>query len=286
MPNPKNELRLTWYGTAGLLFQANNRSISFDPFYPVSIGGFSRCHAQTMQRDSEDIHTSSGSGKAFGENPYQKATDVFVTHGHFDHIYQIPDIYRNQPVIVHCTRTPQKTLLKHGFPPQKLNVITPGWRGSVGPFTICAYQGRHCRFDLPLLRRTILCRRFWRHPVHLLQLLSIHLSFHEKNEILFYELSCCGKRIQIMGSMNLDPNTDYPTDADVLILPLQGRSDQDTYALEFVKRLRPKSVLLDHYDDAFPPLSSDVDTSGFVRNVREMLGIPCRPLEKNKEIVL
>jgi hypothetical protein len=189
-------------------------------------------------------------------------------------------------VTVHCTKTPRKTLLKHGFPEEELHEIAPGWTGTVGPFTLRAYQGRHCHFDWPLLQKTIFCRRFWSHPIHLLQLLSVYLRYPQKNEILFYELSCLGKRVHIIGSMNLDADTCYPTDADVLILPLQGRSDQDSYALNIVKRLQPKSVLLDHYDDAFPPMSDTVDTSGFERNVRETFGIPCIPLEIKKEIVL
>lgn len=89
-----------------------------------------------------------------------------------------------------------------------------------------------------------------------------------------------------MGSMNLDSNTEYPTGADALVLPLQGRSDQDTYALALVERLKPKAVLLDHYDDAFPPLSSQVDTSGFVRNVQERYGIYCKPLRKECPVEL
>jgi len=44
--------------------------------------------------------------------------------------------------------------------------------------------------------------------------------------------------------------------------------------------LKPKKVLLYHIDDAFAPISEDVDTSGFVRNVKEKFDIPCRPMEK------
>lgn len=333
-------MKLIWYGTASLLLQAENTTIAFDPFCGMPEGGF-----MTRHRAAKTSGQTSGSRKVARRpiHAYRQATDIFVTHGHFDHIYHIPAIYRNLPVTVYCTKTPRRTLLKHGFPKQryvsqahtfaapefpaaqkirritpflqrwtlvqkspensprrghpetflqeqtsiqKIREIAPGWIGTVGPFTIRAYQGRHCRFDLPLLVNTVFCRRFWRHPLHLLHLLAADLTFPENGEILFYEVACQGQRIQIMGSMNLDADTEYPTGADVLILPLQGRSDQDTYALELVKRLKPKSILLDHYDDAFPPLTNDVDTSGFVRNVQAQLGIPCRPLEKYREIII
>ena len=78
--------------------------------------------------------------------------------------------------------------------------------------------------------------------------------------------------------MNLDAKTEYPTDADLLILPLQGRSDQDTYALRIVEKLLPKWVLLDHYDDTFPPMTSPVDPGGFEENVKG-IDIPCERME-------
>lgn len=87
-----------------------------------------------------------------------------------------------------------------------------------------------------------------------------------------------------MGSMNLDPDTDYPTDADILVLPLQGRSDLDTYGLALAERLKPRQILLDHYDNTFPPLSDCIDPSGFIQNAEQKLGIPCRPLQVGQKI--
>lgn len=260
-------MQLTWYGTASLILQEGDTAIAFDPFCGLPVHAIAH-PANPMPYE-----------KDFRKIPY-----VFVTHGHLDHIYHIPQIYRDASVVVHCTSAPKRTLLKHGFPAGNIQEIAPGWCGKYGPFEITAYQSRHCVYDLPLLRHTIFCRRFWAHPVHLVRLLTTHILYREKGEILFYEIVCHGLRIQIMGSMNLDPDTEYPTGADMLILPLQGRSDQDIYALKLVKRLKPKSILLDHYDNTFPPLSDDIDTSGFICNVREQFGIPCQPLKKGVTI--
>lgn len=256
-------MELIWYGTASLILKEGDASIAFDPF----------CG---MRRE-----------KSVPDEPdFRKVPHVFVTHGHFDHIYHIPWLYRDSPVRIYCTAAPKDTLLKRGVSSQKIREITPGWRGQCGPFRITAYQGRHCVFDGPLLRRTILSVRFWRHPAHLFRVLKAHFSCREKGEILFYEVSCKGARIQIMGSMGLDADTEYPTGADVLVLPLQGRSDQDSYALRFVERLKPKAVLLDHYDDAFPPMSNEVDTSGFIQNVEGQFRISCEPLRKKDPVTI
>jgi L-ascorbate metabolism protein UlaG (beta-lactamase superfamily) len=78
-----------------------------------------------------------------------------------------------------------------------------------------------------------------------------------------YDISVAGERVLLMGSLNLDRETEYPVGADLLIMPLQGRSDIAKYAMKFLERLRPKRVLVDHCDDAFPPISSRVDTGRF-----------------------
>jgi hypothetical protein len=67
-----------------------------------------------------------------------------------------------------------------------------------------------------------------------------------------------------MGSLNLDDDTAYPIGVDLLILPLQGRSGISKYAMSFVEQLQPKKILLDHFDDTFPPISSAVNTKPFI----------------------
>lgn len=101
---------------------------------------------------------------------------------------------------------------------------------------------------------------------------------------MFYEVQTANCRVQIMGSMNLDGKTEYPVGADLLVLPFQGRSDQDRYALQFIERLRPKAVVLDHYDDSFPPLTVQIDTGDFQKTVEERYGISCTPLTKHRTI--
>ena len=76
----------------------------------------------------------------------------------------------------------------------------------------------------------------------------------------------------------------YPTGADLLILPFQGRSDLENYALDIVSRLRPRRILLDHYDDAFPPISDEIPTKDFVRRLREQEGISCDTMVKGRNV--
>lgn len=262
-------MELTWYGTASLVLREEQTAIAFDPF----------CN---FENDSLASRESLSKMKKI----YHSVPHVFVTHGHFDHIYYIPYFYRNSHAMIYCTDIVRDTLLKHHISEKRIRRIAPGFCADIGPFTIRAWKSCHCRYDIPLILNKVLNRRFWQHPLHVLNLISINFHYPECGQILFYEVSAGNFRIQIMGSLNLAKDVKYPTGADVLILPLQGRNNIESCALQFVERLKPKSVLLDHYDDAFPPFTDTVDSKKFVEIVRKRFDIPCRPLKRGETVIL
>ncbi len=256
-------MKIRWYGTAALLITEGGGALAFDPFLGIPEG----------DPEPERVRC---------EIPPEltEVRDVFVTHGHFDHIIQIPALYAGGGAVIHATDTPCRTLISRGMSENQLDGIAPGWHDSVGGIGIRAFQGRHCVFDTPLVIRTLL--RFLRpgHFRHGLRLLKYNRNYPEEGEILFYELECRGRRLQIMGSMGLAPDESYPTGADLLILPYQGKSSPAGYAASLVERLRPRAVLLDHYDDSFPPMTAQVGTAEFESLLTEQYGIPCRAMER------
>ncbi len=257
-------MKLRWFTAAAFTLTEGETVLSFDPFLGLPLG--------TRWPDLN--------GGTFSE-----VSVVFVTHGHFDHILEMPMLLAGSKAPVYATATPCKTLERHGVPADRLRTIRPGDAVEVGPFRVTAYPGRHCRFDRPLIRQTVWSSRLWRHLPRALRLLRYLIEYPEKGETLFYEVTAGGKRIEIMGSLGLCPEADYPTGADALILPYQGRSDLQDYSLPFVERLRPKAVYLDHYDDSFPPLTADMDTNAFCRRLTDG-GVPCRALEPFETIEL
>ena len=259
-------MKIIWYGTASLVLQEGNTAIAFDPFFGLPAGSFTHKNLVSLPKDD-----------------FRGVTDVFVTHGHIDHIYHLPALCEALPFRIHCTEAPRRTLMRRGVSPDRIVLANPGKMDILPSFAVTAYRSRHCRFDLPLILKTGFRRRFFRHPIHLIRFLREMMCFPEKDEILMYEVSCGGKRIQVLGSLGLDDNTDYLTDADLLILPFQGRSDLDEYALRIVKRLRPRAVLLDHYDDTFPPISDDIYAENFIKILSEQEHIPCRAMGKGRE---
>ena len=61
-----------------------------------------------------------------------------------------------------------------------------------------------------------------------------------------------------------------PQGASVLCVPFQGRSDLPTFTLPFIEKLKPHSIFLHHFDDTFPPISSQVDCAPFAALVRRL----------------
>ncbi len=247
-------MKLTWSTTAAFTLTEGGTTLAFDPFLGLPLG-----------RRWPDL----------GGGTFAGADAVFVTHGHVDHILEIPVLLSGSKAPIYASSTPCRTLKRHGVPADRLREIHPGETVDVGPFRVKVYQGRHCRFDGPLIRQTLLSPRLWRRLPRTLRLLLYVAEYPERGETLFYEVTAGTKRIQIMGSLGLDPAVAYPTGADALILPFQGRSDLLTYGWTIVERLRPKSVYLDHWDDSFPPLTAPIDTRPFC-DLLTSRGIPCR----------
>ena len=261
-------MKIIWTTTASLMIESEGTVLAFDPF---------------MEMPLDKPVDKPGRPELIGL--YRKADSVFITHGHFDHIYHFQNIYKGTDTPIYGTAAPLISLERDGLDPDQLHLIEPGYKDRFGPWEVEVLQGRHCRFDLPIVLKTLADERTRKNIKRLREIQALRKLYEEDGEMLFYELKAEGKRIQVMGSMGLDPETDYPTGADLLIMALQGRSDQDRYAMRFVEALKPKKIFLYHIDDSFPPMSGDIDTLGFEINAKKA-GVTCIKPKKGKEYIL
>ena len=239
------KINIIWYGTASVRITAGSSQLLIDPFFPFS--------------DSK---------VKVATNAYDGCSHILISHGHFDHISSIRDIARND-TIVYCTKAPYHTLCSKGVNEKNLRLIKPGSSFYVGDMHITAFKGKHISLNIWSILKTVCSRRVRHNLKGINGKLKKIVSCLEKKETLCYVVEVYGKRILILGSLALADDIDYPTGVDLAFFPYQGSKRLCDIALRIYDRLRPKAVLLTHFDDTFPPFSSEIDTSDFEEHMKQ-----------------
>lgn len=231
-------MKLKWYGTASVEMECAAGRILFDPFVPL--------YGLKVDVTIKD---------------FDGFSDIFITHGHFDHIYSLPElVHRNRKVKIHCTKAPYATLIKKGIPEENLELIQYGQTISKNGFTIQVLRGKHAVLPKASVKRFRYAFRSHTKR-NLPRILLQNVICREKDETVLYRIEAEEKMIVLAGSLNLRHDVKYPTGADLLILPYCGWEDIFTPAVLIIERLKPKRVLLDHYDDTFPPVTMPLNLS-------------------------
>ena len=85
-------MELTWWGTAGYQIKTESQTFLIDPYLSRN----------KMARPHQDLTPSEIS----------VADRIFISHGHFDHIYDVPAIAEKIGATVHCCPVAADTLKK------------------------------------------------------------------------------------------------------------------------------------------------------------------------------
>lgn len=238
-------MKITWYGTATIGIDDGKTKLLFDPFV----------------RMNKRVETTPVEG-------FVGFDAVLVTHGHFDHIYSIPELVsKDKDVPVYCTETPKKTLVQNGVPEQRIKTVKPDEVIHIGDFTIRPRRFRHIIFD-PVYILSVMPRCTLNLPV-LLRQAALNHKMPEGGEIVAYEIEAEGKKIFLTGSFREHPEETYPDDIDLLILANGGSVFVPEKTKAFIDRYRPKKIFVDHFDDAFPPLTRDVSVERLKKTVKK-----------------
>lgn len=237
-------MRLTWFGCASFRIECGDVTLWTDPFI-------------TMASNAENITD---------EGMFAATHEILISHGHFDHLMSIPECSAHHEVCVHCTDTPCKTLLRFGLPERQLHCCAPGDSFNVGNVGVRVYQGEHNIPDAQMVLGVIFrILTSLKNVMNFLKIFHIHGQFPEAGETVIFEITHGGKRIVFIGSPGLPEGADYPASgADVLILPYQGTSNPAPTALRIVDMLKPKSIILSHFDNAIPPLTGKIKLRPFL----------------------
>ncbi len=240
-------MRITWWGTAHFCIEAGGEAVLIDSYL-------------SRNRAARPVI-------ALKPDAVTRADRILVTHGHFDHILDVPVIAAKTRATVYADPVAGATLVKNGLDPRQLvTVAADGQAFNFGAVKAQAHFSRHVVFDSRLLFTTLIKINF-----RFFEMLK-YMRDYPCGQVLSWRLTAEKTSIHHFGSAGSTPGeltrlTTRPT--DVLLVPLQGHTRIGELALNYVKTLKPRTVVPHHQDDFFPPISRLVDIGPFLQAVKD-----------------
>ena len=213
-----------WLGVAGLEFSVNNHVMVIDPYFtrfPLR-----KLFLGRVEPDRKLI-----------AEKIERCDFVLITHAHFDHLMDVPDVVRHTGAIVMGSANSCRLLSVCGVPDDRIREVKAGDKLTLAEFQVEVFPSQHVKLPgympgrLPDVLKPPLRARDYRMDKDLSFFLSV-------------------------GNLRLltDPGErpESAVAADVLFL-FPHRDDE--YCRTLLSRVQPKLVIWTHWDDFFRPLS-------------------------------
>jgi len=250
-------MELRWLGVAGVELRSGGQTLAIDPYFTrVPL----RHMLGRMQSDERLV-----------ADQIPRCDYVLVTHSHYDHLADVPEVVRNTGATVLGSANACRLLAALRVPTRQVRQITVGDSLALGDFHVEVLAGEHGKIPLTGLFNRPLSRR-----------LSPPLRAWD------YRMDCCFSfLVHAAGYRVLVGLGEYPQEspaADVLCI---GVINSPECYRSLLRRARPQVVVPVHWDDLFRPLSQPtrpmlappawtipplrrVDLAGFAHMIRAM----------------
>ena len=235
-PPSLGKVRLTYLGTNSYRFETGHHVLVVDPYFSrIGLGAF------VFRGQAEPNLAEIEKGKDF----FAGAEAILATHGHVDHLLDVPPIMQRTGAQLCASRTAVALATAAGAPPERCDVVRPGDVRQIGPWRIHVLPAAHDRVFLIGVpfpgapNEAVPPRR---------------TSDWVCGEPLAFLIEAAGKRIYLDsgGTSALLP----PDDLGPIDLAILGVAVPDARARfpDAVRRLQPHFILPSHQDNFFRPL--------------------------------
>jgi hypothetical protein len=214
------EFSFRWLGVAGLEFHSGATTLLVDPFFsrpPIwrILGGPVRPDPAAVAHHIE------------------RADAVLVTHSHYDHLFDVPEVVRRTGADVFGSANTVRLLAANGIAEANLHQIQPGDRISIGAFGVQVFPGYHSPVPLGRWLNAPL-RQTLRPPLRLMD----------------YRMDVCLSYALQTGSLRLAVGA-VPEPAELLFI---NSIESEDFFRGLLARTRPRWLVPIHWDNLFGPL--------------------------------
>jgi L-ascorbate metabolism protein UlaG (beta-lactamase superfamily) len=236
VPQPGNSVRITYLGVNGYQLEAGDHALLIDPYF-TRVGLTRVALNQPIAPDEARI----SAGLSYVR---PRIDAVLVTHAHFDHLLDVPEVMRRTGSLLVADSTAANLVQSLGTTGGRCSVVRPGDRKHIGPWTIRVFAAKHDRVIGPNPPYPGTVNAKTRPPTN--------PSDWKLGQPLAFLIEANGQRIYIeSGGM---PNDPLPRlgKIDLAILGVALPDSRRRYP-SAVRSLHPRYVLPSHQDDFFAP---------------------------------
>lgn len=248
-------LEIEWLGTAGYRLTYERETLLIDPY-------LTRVPLRAVFRREAVFADPSLHERFLSPATLGSVAGILVGHTHFDHAIDVPVLAESLDTTAYGSDSLRRLMGLYGLEHRTVEVA-PRDPYELGPFTVRFFPSLHSKlllgYKVPF-DGALSCEH----------LDALSPAAYKCGAVYGIHIEVAGATLYHQGSANLIDDEVPTGGVDLFLAGIAGRSFTERYWPRILRRLEPKVVVANHFDDFFRPLDAPL---GFSTNVN-LAGLP------------